>query len=117
MKIAKIIGPDQVYEGSVTGRLLAINLHNRTRFAVYPPAGPLKVTCSFSRALKPRVIAALDRNVRVIGRLKYKHWAPHPHAITVQDIEVFPPNDALPTLASLRGLALRESVESDERQP
>ena len=117
VKINKIIGPDQVLEGSVTGRLLAINLHNKTRFAVYPPAGPLKVTCNFARALKPRVIAALDRNVRVIGSLKYKHWAPHPHAITVDDIEVFPPNEELPTLTSLRGFALQgESPAPDESQ-
>lgn len=114
--IEKIIGPDQIVEGSLTGRLLAINLHNTTRFEIYPPAGPPKVNCSFGRDLKARVIAGLDRNVRAIGKLRYKHWAPFPHAITVEDIEVFPPNDALPTLSSLRGFALMENKDPDERQ-
>ena len=114
--IEKIIGPDQVIEGSLTGKLLAVNLHNTTRFEIYPPAGPTKVACSFSSGLKPRVIQGLDRNVRVIGRLRYKHWAPYPHAITAEDIEIFPPNDVLPTLTSLRGLALKEVAKPDGGQ-
>jgi hypothetical protein len=114
--IDKIIGPDQIIEGSMTGKLLAINLHNTTRFEIYPPAGPAKVACNFSNQMKPRVIAGLDRNVRVIGRLRYKHWAPYPHAITVEDIEIFPPNDTLPTLTSLRGLALKENTNPDGRE-
>lgn len=113
--IDKIIGPDQVLHGSLTGRLLAINLHNTTRFEIYPPAGPTKVTCDFVSGIKPKVIDALDRNVRVIGKLRYKHWASLPHAITAEDIEVFPPNDKLPTLMSLRGLALREAANPDGR--
>ncbi|MCZ2154797.1 MAG: hypothetical protein LC114_12990 [Bryobacterales bacterium] len=113
--IEKIIGPDQVIEGSITGRLLAINLHNTTRFEIYPPAGPPKVACDFVRTIKPKVIEGLDRNVRVVGRLRYKHWAPFPHAITAEDLEVFLPNNELPTLMSLRGLALRESIQPDGR--
>ena len=107
-KIDKIIGPDQVLEGSLTGVLLAINLHNTTKFEIYPPAGPSKVACDFPAHLKGDAIGGLDHNVRVIGKLRYKHWAPHPHAISAEDLEVFPHADQLPTLASLRGLSLRE---------
>jgi hypothetical protein len=104
-KIDKIIGPDELVEGSVTGVLLAINLHNTTRFEIYPPVGPPKVACDFHPDLKRRVIEGLDRNVRVTGKLRYKHWAPFPHAITAEDLEVFPPDDELPTIFDLRGLA------------
>lgn len=107
--IDRIIGPDEVIEGSLTGKLLQINLHNTTRFEIFPPAGPTKVACNFVAKLKPRVIEGLDRNVRVVGRLRYKHWAPYPHAITAEDLEIFPTNDKLPTLTSLRGLALKEN--------
>ncbi len=108
VKVEKIIGPDQVIEGSITGVLLAINLHNTTQFAIYPPIGPARVACTFPADLKTRVIKGLDRNVRVIGKLRYKHWASFPHAITASDIEVFPPVEKLPTLESLYGLMRRD---------
>jgi hypothetical protein len=115
-KVERIIGPDQVFEGSVTGVLLAINLHNTTQFAIYPPVGPPKVACTFPAELKKRVIEGIDRNVRVVGKLRYKHWAPFPHAITAQEIQVYPPADELPTLESLYGLATREQ-EASQRPP
>ena len=102
-KVDKIIGPDEVFEGSVTGVLLAIHLHNTTRFEIYPPVRPTKVACTFPPPLRARVIEGIDRNVRVVGKLRYKHWAAFPHAITVDEIEVFPEPDALPTLESLYG--------------
>jgi hypothetical protein len=114
MKVEKIIGPDQVVEGSITGVLLAINLHNTTRFEIYPAVGPAKVSCSFPPELRKRVIDGIDHNVRVVGRLRYKHWAPFPHAITAEDIDVYPPADTLPTLESLYGLMRREHEDGPE---
>jgi hypothetical protein len=104
-KIEKIIGPDHVVEGSITGVLLAINLHNTTRFEIYPSIGPRKIACDFPSEMKRRVIEGLDRNVRVYGRLRYKHWSDFPHAISARDIEVFPPENELPTMMDLRGIA------------
>lgn len=109
-KIDKLIGPDQVFEGSITGVLLAINLHNSTQFAVYPPVGPTKITCTFPHSLRREVISGIDRNVRVVGKLRYKHWSQYPHAITAQEIQVYPPPEELPTLESLYGIAQRETV-------
>lgn len=107
-RIDKIIGPDQIIHGSVTGVLLAVNLHNTTRFEIYPPVGPKKIACDFDSSLKRDVIAGLDRNVRVVGKLRYKHWSDFPHAISVDELEVFPPDNELPTLTSLCGLAHRQ---------
>jgi hypothetical protein len=108
-KIEKIIGPDQVFEGSITGVLLAIHLHNTTRFEIYPPVGPRKIACTFPTALRKQVIEGIDHNVRVVGKLRYKHWAPFPHAIAVTEIQVYPPNSELPTLESLYGIGLKET--------
>lgn len=116
-KVDKIIGPDQVLEGSITGKLEAINLHNTTQFAVYPPVGPGKVACTFPAELKSRVIQGIDHNVRVIGKLRYKHWAPFPHAITAEDIEIYPPPDQLPTLSSLYGLMRRDNEQPPPPPP
>jgi hypothetical protein len=104
-KIEKIIGPDEIVEGSVTGVLLSINLHNTTRFEIYPSVGPKKIACDFPASMKRRVIEGLTSNVRVFGRLRYKHWSDFPYAINARDLEVFPPDEELPTLLDLRGIA------------
>ena len=109
LKVDKIIGPDQEFEGSITGVLLAINLHNTTTFAIYPPVGPPRVTCTFPKDLKSKVIAGIDRNVRVVGKLRYKHWATFPHAISAREIDVYPPANELPTLDSLYGIDRAET--------
>ena len=115
-QIDKIIGPDQVLEGSMTGVLLQINLHNTTRFEIYPPVGPTKVVCTFPQSLKHQVISGIDRNVRVVGELRYKQWAPFPHAILATEIEVFPPEEELPTIFDLRGIAKNgDGPEADDR--
>lgn len=103
--IDAIIGPDEIMEGSLNGVVEAINLHNTLRFNLYPVVGPKKVTGAFPEHLKRKVIEAIDRYVRVEGTLRYKSWAPFPHAIDVTDIHVLPAEDDLPTLDSLRGIA------------
>lgn len=112
-KIDKIIGPDEVIDGSITGQLLSINLHNTTRFEIYPAVGPTKVACDFAPNLKQEVIRGLDRNVRVVGKLRYKHWATHPHAITADELEIFPPESQLPTIFDLRGLLASDGPDRE----
>jgi hypothetical protein len=116
-QIDKIIGPDEVMKGSLTGVLLQINLHNTTRFEIYPPVGPVRVACDFPAELKPKVISGIDRNVRVIGDLRYKKWAAFPHAITAADVEVFPLDKDLPTLMDLRGIASDEPDRGGADKP
>jgi hypothetical protein len=103
--IDTIIGPDELVEGSLTGMVEAINLHNTLRFNLYPIVGPKKVAGAFSADMKREVIEAIDRYVRIHGTLRYKSWAPYPHAIDVKSIEVLPHDDDLPTLGQLRGVA------------
>jgi hypothetical protein len=104
-KVNEIIGPDELIEGSLSGMLEWLNIHNTSVFHIYPETGPKKVNCSFSREKKPEVIAAIDRHVRVYGMLRYKKRDKFAYAADVEEIEVLPLNDELPTLASLRGIA------------
>jgi len=105
-KINKIIGPDELAEGSMFGMLEWLNLHrNINRFHIYPTVGPYKVDCEFRAQLKPQVIAAVDRYVQVSGQLRYKRLESFPYAINVADIEVLPPENELPTIYDLRGIA------------
>lgn len=105
-KIAKIIGPDELAEGSMYGTLEWLNIHrNINRFHIYPTVGPDKIDCEFPSDIKPQVIAAIDKYVQVSGQLRYKHLEKFPYAINVEHIEVLPPENELPTLYDLRGIA------------
>jgi hypothetical protein len=102
--ITEIIGPDEIIEGSLSGMLEWLNIHNNNIFHIYPPTGPKKVNCYFEPDKKHEVIAAIDRHVRVYGRLRYKRRDNFPYAMDAEEIEPLPPDDELPTLASLRGI-------------
>ena len=103
--IAKAIGPDEFTEGSITGTLDTLKLHNTTAFEVFPTIGPKRVVCHFPAHLKEKVKQALERYVCVYGKLRYKHWDRFPHAVDAVDLEIYPPEEELPTLSELRGMA------------
>lgn len=104
-KVENIIGPDEISNGSLTGNLEWINLHNTNSFNIYPIVGAKKVKCHFSRDLKETVISAIDRYVRVYGDLRYKSRDNFPYALNVEDIEILPEENELPSLFDLRGIA------------
>ena len=106
-KVDKLMGKDEEIEGSVTGVLEKLNLHNASRFDIYPVVGPSHVSCEFPKELRDVVVAAVDKYVEVFGTLRYKELSPFPYAIKVKRVEIMPPIETLPTLASLRGIAPR----------
>lgn len=103
--IDEIIGPDELVEGTVSGTLERINLHNTTRFDIFPTIGPKQVACDFKPELKESAIRAIDHYVSVGGKLRYKRLEQFPYAVNVESIEVFPPEEELPSLFDLRGMA------------
>jgi hypothetical protein len=103
--IVTAIGPDEFADGSITGTLDTVRLHNTTTFEIFPTIGPKKVACYFRPDLKEKVKSALESYVRVYGRLRYKHWDKFPYAIDASDLDVYPPEDQLPTMRELRGMA------------
>ncbi|MDV2503611.1 MAG: hypothetical protein RX318_06635 [bacterium] len=93
-------------EGSIEGMLEAINIHKGANvFRIYPIIGPKKVSCHFPNRLREDAIGAVDNFVSIEGTLKYMKNAPFPHEIKVSKIEVYPPEDELPSLEDLRGIA------------
>jgi len=103
--IDEIIGPDELMEGSISGTLEKLNLHNTTRFDIFPTIGPKQVACDFKPELKPDVIAAVDKYVSVTGKLRYKRLEDFPYAINAEKIEIPPPENELPSLLDLRAMA------------
>jgi hypothetical protein len=104
-KIVDIIGPDETIQGSISGRLEWINIHNVGRFHIYPIVGPKKIVCNFPETLKSKVKSAIDQEVEVHGELRYKRMEKYPYAVTVSDLFVLPDEAELPKLAELRGVA------------
>lgn len=104
-KIDKAIGPDEFAEGSITGTLDTVKLHNVTAFEIFPTIGPKRVVCHFRPEIKEKVKQALERYVCVYGTLRYKHWDKFPHAIDAMDLDIYPPDDELPKLSELRGIS------------
>jgi hypothetical protein len=104
-EVVRIIGPDSMMLGSITGKLEKINLHNTTQFNIYPAIGPSHVVCDFSADLRQDVKSAIDEMVTVFGKLRYKKWSKFPYAVSVDRIKPHLPYGNLPTLADLRGIS------------
>jgi len=100
--IDEILKPALASEGSVTGILERLNVHDKNEFVLYPPLWGA-VTCAFPDELFEQVRAAIKRNVTVFGTLGYPPDKPYPAKVQVKSLEVHPPDDELPTLRELRG--------------
>lgn len=105
--VDQILGPDEYEIGSLTGMLEQINVHlNQNMFTIYPTTHHPKVRCVFTQTLRKDAIHAVGEYVRVTGRMKYKTKlrGAYPYEIAVEGLEVYPPEDELPTLDDLRGI-------------
>jgi hypothetical protein len=105
LAIAEIIGPDELVEGTINGTLEKLNLHNTERFDIFPPIGPKQVACDFKPSLKQEVIKSVDQYVCVGGKLRYKRLENFPYAINVETIKALPPENELPSLFDIKGMA------------
>lgn len=104
--IDRLLGPESAEAGSISGRLDAINLHNKTnKFYLYPATGPKRVVCHFPDSMVNEAIAAIQRNIEVSGTFKYKRRDFFPYEIEVDNLRVFPLASEIPSLMSLRGIA------------
>lgn len=98
-----IVGPDEESEGTVSGMLEAINIHNTNRFTLYPPIGPQRVQGTFPPHLRPKIKQGIECFVTISGKLKFKAWSDLPHAITATEIDIHEPDAELPNLSEMRG--------------
>jgi len=105
-KIDLAIAPEEKSSSFIRGMLEYINIHkNKNVFRIYPDIGPRKIICHFPEELREKAIEAIGQYVEVKGELKFRAVSKHPHEILVEEIEIFPPEEELPTLYELRGIA------------
>lgn len=115
--IEKILGPDEIVHGSVSGMLEQINIHAHANiFRIYPIIGPKKIECYFKRDKLNKIISGINRYVNVHGELRYKRRDKFPYAINMGDIEVYPEEKDLPSIFDLRGIAPKATgdIKSEE---
>ncbi len=103
--IDEILERSLTSHGSVSGLLERVNLHNKREFFIYPPIPDRNVKCLFAHDQFDDVRMALGRQVTVYGELSYEPGQVLPYKARVARIERHPPDEELPSLSSLRGIA------------
>jgi hypothetical protein len=104
--LGKILSKEEMYPGNIRGVLEYINIHNKKRiFKIYSPVEPRQVKCIFGDDLFAMAISAIGRYLEVSGLLHYNIFSKYPHLIDANDIIIFPQDEELPTISSLRGIS------------
>jgi hypothetical protein len=92
--------------GHLKGRLEKVNVHGKLEFVIYPILRTKGIRCTFTDDLRDVVGEAVKGKVVTLkGTMLYLSDEPFPYLVHVDDITIHPPDDALPTLHDLRGIA------------
>lgn len=104
--IDAVLEPEDTAKGSVKGRLEYVNIHgDKHVFKIYPAVGPSSIECSFPSDRIEDAREGLGSTVRVHGTLTFPARSKYPSKVAVDDIDVLPPADDLPSLLDLKGAA------------
>jgi hypothetical protein len=97
-------------QGSVTGMLDRINVHNKNEFTLFATIARVPVACTFPDELFVKVREGIKRNVTVYGKVTPRRDSASPERVQVAEIEIHPDDNDLPKLSDLRG-SLRGGTE------
>ena len=104
--ISRMVGRDVISVGELVGTLDAVNLHDQLRAFLYPRRkGESRIACDFSSALRPKVVASLQKRVRVTGQLKRRESSERPYHVKILEIEILPDESNLPLFEDVYGLS------------
>ena len=102
-QIANLLVPKEYCLTEIEGVLEQINIHDHANiFFIYPDVGPKRVKCHFDNQLRYDSMGGLGQKVAVRGEAG--HRLEYPNEIWVSGIEIFPPDDELPTFEDIRGM-------------
>ncbi len=103
--IARILDENISSEGSVSGILERVNVHeDRNEFVIYPQDETTPITCSFPESLLDNVRKALKKNVTISGTQTYRPGCALPSRVHAKEIEIHPADSDLPSLHDVRAL-------------
>lgn len=99
--------------GTIKGKMEIYHGHGKEKFFyVYPLIGE-RVKCIFSDSHTEVAAKAVEKNVTVVGTLKYLEGEFFPSEVFVQTIEINPPDEDLSSMSSLLGI-VRENGDNTE---
>jgi hypothetical protein len=101
--LTALLQPATQSMGSVSGRLETVTVHNQMKFVLFPSLPGEDVDCIFDKAVLPRVLDAVGKQVTVYGTLHYAHSKIYPVRVDVQDFTIVESEDELPTLLDAKG--------------
>ncbi len=101
--VDEIIGGKYMSFGSVEGVLKAIDLSRKPVFRIYDLLTNKSVRCYFSSNSIDEIKDALEKRVSVSGLVKSREDG-EKLSIEVEEIEIFPPEDELPTIREIIGI-------------
>lgn len=116
-KIDLALVREETCNSYIRGMLEYINIHEaKNVFRIYPDIGPAKVVCHFPENMIEPAIKAIGKYVEVRGKLIFKAVAKYAHSIIVEEIEIFEPDEQLPSIFELQGIApdLTGDLSTDE---
>lgn len=91
---------------TVEGMLERVNVHDDANvFTIYPDVGPTRILCKLPESLAEKGIGAIRRRVAVSGVARFRKFAPFPHEIAAENLEVYELEADLPTFDSVLGIA------------
>lgn len=91
--------------GNLKGRLDKIDVHGKNQFVIYPPIRTRGIKCQFAESLTEQVGLAVKKSVTVTGLTHYHDDEPFPYFVEVETITIHPPNEELPSLRDMKGVA------------
>jgi len=105
VNLATALRPSFTEYGSIEGRLEGMNIHAKSRyFRIYDPLTNQGVRCHFgARIPLDSISAGIGRRVLVGGEIDYRADG-SPQDCRAHDIYVFPSDDNLPDVRSMRGI-------------
>jgi hypothetical protein len=106
-KTPKTAKPEKYYfeYGSVTGNLETIEIHNGKNICYIYLYNNKRVKCKFPPELYEDIYKAFGRRVEIHGRLTSVESRPFPVLVEATEITVFPPEDTLPSILEMKGIA------------
>ena len=106
-KLVQARSEEHIEISTIDGVLEEINIHsNPHTFKIYDASfASVTIRCQFPKELVGDVQSALGCGVFVSGEFFYRPNAKIPYKIDVQEIEVLPRSDDLPSFSDLRGIA------------
>jgi hypothetical protein len=102
--IEKALGETFSSEGSITGIIEGLNVHNRFECTIYEQVDAQRISCSFPKELVDIVLSAIRKRVTIFGLQSFRPDSAIPYQVRIESIEVLPPDEELPTLDDVREL-------------